>query len=156
MSWKNNISFIGIFCLAISLSACISEIKQRFNPQPKDQLLIDARAGDIDSQHALGKRYWQSGDYSRAIYWLCISGRSGHADAQYDLGRLYEGWASKEDGGTLSSSGSSYFWYTAAASQGHDLALSARERVSAGMAEKEILKVKRRATRWKQAGCIKP
>lgn len=130
--------------------------------ETKSELVQRARAGDIDAQYQLGRRYADSvfGSEAEAIYWLCRAAKDGHVPAQLELAELYQknaGGSSGGDNGTrLSNKGSAYFWYTAAASQGSDQALQSRDLLAANMDETEILDVKRKATKWSQAVCVKP
>lgn len=140
-----------VACSAVDQSASTEELAQR------------AQSGDVDAQFQLGKKYSHSifSNGPEAIYWFCRAAKKGHVPAQLELATLYEKDAKSgnnvaADGGRLSTLGSAYFWYTAAASQGSDLAFSNRERLAAEMDTTEVMDAKRRATRWQQAICVHP
>ncbi len=131
--------------------------------ETKSELKQRAQAGDIDAQYQLGKRYAHAAfpQDTEAVYWLCKAAKDGHVPAQLELAGLYEGKAKSGNTGTsgknrLSTRGSAYFWYTAAASQGSEQAFVSREHLEASMDADEVLEAKRRATRWKQSVCVEP
>ena len=130
--------------------------------ETKSELTQRAQAGDVDARYQLGERYADATfpNTLEAIYWLCLAAKEGHVPAQMRLARLYEGRAAADGGGsakgTLSNKGAAFFWYTAAASQGEDEAFSRREALQADMDASEVAEVKRRATRWRQSGCLRP
>jgi len=138
------------------LSACGTTNKA----ESKSEMELRAQSGDVDARYQLGEKYADSAfpNIPEAIYWLCLAAREGHVPAQMRLARLYEdkGQGGGASNGKLSNQGSAYFWYTAAASQGDDLAFSRRASLESEMAATEVAAVKRRATRWQQAGCLKP
>jgi TPR repeat protein len=137
------------------LAACSSTNKS----ESKSELEVRAQSGDTDARYQLGTRYADGAfpNKPEAIYWLCLAGREGHVPAQMRLARLYEDQGLGGGGtGKLSNRGSAYFWYTAAASQGDDQAFSRREALEDVMDASEVAEVKRKATRWQQAGCLRP
>lgn len=128
-----------------------------------DELIQRAQSGDVEAQFQLGKKYSHSifSQGPDAIYWFCTAAKKGHVPAQLELATLYEKDAKSgndvaADGGRLSTLGSAYFWYTAAASQGSEVAFSHRERLATEMDTAEVMDAKQRATRWQQAICVDP
>lgn len=154
MLFPRTLQIILIAVLAV-LAACGTTNKAELT----SELELRAQSGDIDAQYQLGEKYADGAfpNTPEAIYWLCLAARDGHVPAQMRLAMLYEDLGSGGGGdGKLSNAGSAYFWYTAAASQGDDLAFTRREALEAGMDASEVAEVKRKATRWQQAGCVKP
>ena len=149
---------VSLLAVVAVLGACSTMNKS----ETKSELRQRAQSGDIDARFQLGKKYADAAFSNKpeAIYWLCLAARDGHVPAQMRLASLFEADAvSGRDTtgkGRLSNRGSAYFWYTAAASQGDDQAYSSRTALAAGMDSAEIENVKRKATRWQQAGCVKP
>ncbi|MDJ0956595.1 MAG: hypothetical protein QNI91_07050 [Arenicellales bacterium] len=156
---KQNLYHVFTLLVGLGLFAC-SSID---NAEPKSELEQRAQSGDIDAEYQLGRQYAASGlsQEPQAIYWLCRAAKEGHVPAQLELAMFYAedaktGDNTKGDGSRLSTWGNAYFWYTAAASQGSEKALTGRDDVAANMDEGEIMEVKRKATRWQQAVCVKP
>ncbi len=154
--------FIGLLFIAFSLSGC-GPIKDMYNKYEADKEL-ERRADDghVESQYALGRHYSNKKDRDNlAIYWLCRAASQGHTGAQYTLAGLYERRASQElspsrrGDQTLSDRASAYYWYTAAAAQGHERAFTARERLGSKMKPGTVAETKRRARTWRNAQCIK-
>jgi len=150
---------ITLVAVVALLGACSTTNKS----ETKSELRQRAQSGDIDGRYQLGEKYADAAFSNKpeAIYWLCLAAREGHVPAQMRLARLFEEEAAVPGSnntaeGRLSNKGSAYFWYTAAASQGDDQAFSSRMALAAGMDAAEIENVKRKATRWQQAGCVKP
>ena len=156
MRFPSMYAAVAIAALA-GLTACGSTNKA----ESKSEMELRARSGDTDARYQLGQRYADGAfpNAPEAIYWLCLAAREGHVPAQMRLAALYENrglGGGDADEGKLSNRGSAYFWYTAAASQGDDEAFTRREALEANMDPNEVADVKRRATRWQQAGCIQP
>ena len=156
---KQSLNHVFSLVASLSLLACSSIDSS----EPKSELEQRALSGDVDAEYQLGRQYATSGmaQEPQAIYWLCRAAKEGHIPAQLELAMLYAddakaGNNTKGDGSRLSTWGNAYFWYTAAASQGSEKALSGREHVASNMDEGEIMEVKRKATRWQQAVCVKP
>lgn len=150
------ISTIAIVAFT-GLTAC----KSGNQAESRSEMELRAQSGDIDARYQLGTRYADGAfpNTPEAIYWLCLAAREGHVPAQMRLAELFEdrGYGGgDEDSGKLSNRGSAYFWYTAAASQGDDQAFERRQALEGVMEPAEIAEVKRRATRWPQAGCLDP
>ncbi len=61
---------------------------------PIDDLLVNAQAGDANSQYTLGVMYHVGRnvgqDYNEAIKWFSKAAEQGNAKAQYELGQMYE------------------------------------------------------------------
>ncbi|MCE5339651.1 MAG: tetratricopeptide repeat-containing serine protease family protein [Planctomycetaceae bacterium] len=59
-----------------------------------DELLVQAQAGDANSQYSLGIMYHVGRnvdqDYNEAIKWFSQSAQQGNAKAQYELAQMYE------------------------------------------------------------------
>ena len=156
---KQNLNHVFPFVTILCLFACSS----MDSSEPKSELEQRAQSGDVDAEYQLGRQYAASGPSQepQAIYWLCRAAKEGYIPAQLELAMLYAedakaGNNAKGSSSRLSTWGNAYFWYTAAASQGSDKALAGREDVAANMDEGEIMEVKRKATRWQKAVCVKP
>ena len=156
---KQYLHYVFVLVAGLCLFACAS----MDGSEPKSELEQRALSGDVDAEYQLGRQYAASGlsQEPQAIYWLCRAAKEGHMTAQLELAMLYAedakaGNNAKGNGSRLSTWGSAYFWYTAAASQGSEKALTGREDVASNMDEGEIMEVKRKATRWQQAVCVKP
>jgi TPR repeat protein len=149
---------LTLLAVVAVLGACSTTSKT----ETKSELTQRAQSGDIDARYQLGEKYADAAFSNKpeAIYWLCLAAREGHVPAQMRLAKLYEAEAASgyniTGKGRLSNKGSAYFWYTAAASQGDDRAFTSRVALAANMDSAEIENVKRKATRWQQAGCVKP
>ncbi len=150
----------AVIAVGLSMTACtgLSNWKPgNDNPNPPE--LVRAEQGDIEAQYETGRYYAQRKRNDEAIYWLCSAAVRGHLDAQLTLARLYE-WHGTGTAPTaktrLTNRGSAYFWYTAAAVQGSDEALLARDALARKMDDARVAEARRRATRWKQARCIRP
>ena len=117
-----------------------------------------AEQGNTQAQYDLGKSFAGAGQDAQAIYWLCRASVQGRVEAQLELARLFERRGGTDDpgGDRLSDLGGAFFWYTAAGSQGSDEGLEARSRLAKTMTADQINDVKQRATRWKQAKCVRP
>src|SRR5258708_39657252 len=60
--------------------------------------LESANAGHRSSQYALGRHYFDTQEYSAAIFWYQKSADQGDADAAYNLGYMYnEGMGTPRD-----------------------------------------------------------
>lgn len=161
--WCKNYLRVGVLMtVCAGLWGCGGYLKQHAQKEvPKPPQLSQASSGDVGAQYEVGRYYAQRKRNAKAIYWLCSAGLHGHVDAQLTLARLYE-WQGKgpapgdTGGNRLSNYGSAYFWYTAAASQGSDTALQARDALARKMEAEAVAQARRRATRWRQAHCIKP
>ncbi len=149
---------IMLLAAATAVGACSTTNKG----ETKSELIQRAQSGDVDARYQLGEKYADATfpNTLEAIYWLCLAAKEGHVPAQMRLARLYEDQAAPEGSsaskGSLSNRGAAYFWYTAAASQGDDQAFSRRESLESTMDASEVAEIKRRATRWQQAGCLRP
>ena len=144
---------------AVIFTGCNSTNKNETDSELKQR----ARSGDIDAEYQLGQKYANSAfpQTPEAIYWLCRAAKEGHVSAQLELATLYAkdaraGNNTVVDGPRLSNWGSAYFWYTAAASQGNEQALTSRNDLATNMDADEIMEVKRKATRWQKAVCVEP
>ena len=152
--WKT----IPLFPLAvvIALSGCNTSGKNQTDSELKQR----AQSGDTEAEYQLGQKYARSASPQtpEAIYWLCRAAKEGHVPAQLELASLYAnaGNNTVADGPRLSNWGSAYFWYTAAASQGNEQALTKREDLAANMDAGEVMEVKKKATRWQKAVCVEP
>ena len=81
-----------------------------------------ANAGNVDAQYNLGVLYGRGAwkhfdvpqDYAEAVKWLRLAAEQGHANAQFDLGKLYlHGFDVPED------YAEAYVWFSVAAADGH-------------------------------------
>lgn len=98
----------------------------------RDELEVKAEAGDVEAQYLVGKKWCCFGfgfDTQIATHWLCQAAKSGHVEAQYQLGRIYNGEVFRIPafGPKMmslvfgkESAMDSYLWYSLAAAQGHE------------------------------------
>ena len=107
-----------------------------------------ANAGNVDAQYNLGVLYGRGAwkhfdvpqDYAEAVKWLRLAAEQGHANAQFDLGKLYlHGFDVPED------YAEAYVWFSVAAADGHadaaglrDLAYSQLKAVQITLAQKRV------------------
>ncbi|MDH5738040.1 MAG: hypothetical protein OEZ23_06995, partial [Gammaproteobacteria bacterium] len=84
--------------LCISLSGCIDIAimggTYAARSSDRDELQVLAEAGDTEAQYQLGMRWCCFGlgfDTQTATEWLCQAAKSGHVEAQFQLGRIYQG-----------------------------------------------------------------
>ena len=115
----------------------------------RDELEIKASAGDVQSQYQLGKQWCCFGpgfDTQIATQWLCQAARSGHRDAQYELGRIYQGGIFRIPafGPKMmslvfgrESDPDAYYWYSLAAAQGHERALKKMKNLEEDLSEED-------------------
>lgn len=101
----------------------------------RQELQVQAEAGDIEAQYKLGKKWCCFGlgfDTQIATHWLCQAAKSGHMEAQYQLGRIYNGeiFRIPAFGPKMmslvfgkESTIDSYLWHSLAAAQGHEDAM---------------------------------
>ncbi|MDH3638279.1 MAG: hypothetical protein OES09_07410 [Gammaproteobacteria bacterium] len=162
--WKHNIcrfvlhvALVVGFTSIIGCNGVLSRSAAEEDGNPAE--LARAEQGDLDAQYEVGRYYAKRKRNDAAIYWLCTAAVSGHLDAQLTLARLYE-WRGKGQStageSRLTNRGSAYFWYTAAATQGSEEALLARGALARKMDTNSVSDARRRATRWKQARCLRP
>lgn len=156
---KRKLIILLLPAVILSLAGCSSTSKNETNSELKQR----AQSGDVDAEYQLGQKYANSAfsQTPEAIYWLCRAAKEGHVPAQVELAMLYArdaraGNNAVANGPRLTNWGSAYFWYTAAASQGNEQALTNRDDLAADMGAEEIMEVKRKATRWQQAVCVEP
>ncbi len=153
-----NIAVITLCLTALTGCGALSDHRD-VTSSPSPAQLGPADAGDIEAQYEVGRYYAQRKYHDEAVYWLCRAAVRGHLDAQLTLARLYE-WRGKGpavvEGPRLTNRGSAYFWYTAAAAQGSDEAMQARDALARTMAGDAVSDARRRATRWRQARCVRP
>ena len=62
----------------------------------------------------MGALYFVQGNHKKAIYWYRLSAKKGNANAQFNLGLLYE-----LGRGLLKDRDKAQYWYKLAAAQGH-------------------------------------
>jgi TPR repeat protein len=83
-----------------------------------DELLVQAQAGDANSQYTLGVMYHVGRnvgqDYNEAIKWFSKSAEQGNAKAQYELGQMYENGQSLAQNYNLA-----FEWYAKSAIQSY-------------------------------------
>ncbi len=153
------LTLIAALSVTLSLLGCSKSMQQKFTAEAPSPYRHSAEAGDAEAQYKLGLAYAGNVESDKhrkeAIYWLCSAAVQSHKSAQYELGRLYVRSGATGDG-ELDNYASAYFWYTAAASQGHDEALDARAGVAEDMNATSILDAKQRATQWRRARCVEP
>lgn len=76
--------------ISLSLAAC-AESDTRTEVE---KLTEAATSGDTEAQYLLGQRYccgYEAGkNEEKAVAWWCQAARDGHAESQFELGRLYQ------------------------------------------------------------------
>jgi len=122
-------------CAGVAISSGTYAVKasQRAELEPL------ARSGDVAAQYELGKSWCCMGpgfDTQTATEWLCRAASAGHADAQYELGRIYDGDVSRTPApgqkllrlaSARRSEQDSIYWLSRAAGAGH---VAAAERLA--------------------------
>jgi TPR repeat protein/V8-like Glu-specific endopeptidase len=102
-------AFILIYSLACAVKVPAASI---------DELLIQAQAGDANSQYTLGVMYNIgrniSKDANEAFKWFSKAAQQGNAKAQYELGQMYENGSAAAQDYNLA-----FQWYAKAAVQSH-------------------------------------
>ncbi len=73
-----------------------------------------AITGDASAQNSLGDKYYNSKDYSRAVYWYRKAAEQGNAYAQFNLGYCYQ-----YGNGVTKDYAEAVKWYQKAAEQGN-------------------------------------
>nr|WP_271960234.1 SUMF1/EgtB/PvdO family nonheme iron enzyme [Rubripirellula sp.] len=144
-------------CL-LSLGGCFD------NPKNKNiglQRTVNlANAGNADAQYNLGVLYGRGAwkhfdvpqDYAEAVKWLRLAAEQGHANAQFDLGKLYlHGFDVPED------YAEAYVWFSVAAAGGHadavdlrDLAYSQLKAVQITLGQKRVAELLKKYGSGKQ------
>ncbi|MDB4770771.1 SUMF1/EgtB/PvdO family nonheme iron enzyme [bacterium] len=119
-----------------------------------------ANAGNVDAQYNLGVLYGRGAwkhfdvpqDYAEAVKWLRLAAEQGHANAQFDLGKLYlHGFDVPED------YAEAYVWFSVAAADGHadaaglrDLAYSQLKAVQITLGQKRVAELLKKFGSGKQ------
>jgi len=119
-----------------------------------------ATAGNADAQYNLGVLYGRGAwkhfevpqDYAEAVKWFRLAAEQGHANAQFDLGKLYlHGFDVPED------YAEAYVWFSVAAAGGHadaaglrDLAYSQLKAVQITLGQKRVAELLKKFGSGKQ------
>lgn len=102
---------IRYFCVALNYNIIM------------ENLIRNAKLGDIDSQFELGVKYFFGTDtiqdYSQAFIWFQKAAQQGHGTAQYNLAQCYE-----KELGTSQDYSLAFYWYQKSAAQGDVDAMS--------------------------------
>lgn len=77
-------------------------------------LTRQAQNGDTEAQVDLAYEYYEQGNHAKAFEWYTKAAHQGDADAQYNLGRMYD-----NGHGVRQDDQKAFEWYTKAANQGH-------------------------------------
>ena len=112
-----------IFCAAFIILIAIvvfPSLKSSFtkggteNQQQISQVESTNEPTDAKAQFELGDKYYDAKNYEQAVYWFRKAAEQRYADAQFNLGWMYEyGQGVKQD------YGEAVKWYRLAAEQGH-------------------------------------
>ena len=82
-------SFLILACIA-ALAAC----GRSTAPSEQQKLEQAATDGDAEAKYLLGQNYCcgleEGKNDEKAVAWWCEAARSGHAEASFELGRLYQ------------------------------------------------------------------
>ena len=112
-----------------------------------DYFLKSAKQGNSDSQFWLGENLILSKDFKDGAYWTKQAAMNGSADAQFNLAILYrDGHGVREDVGY------SYFWFTVAATNGHQKSKELIDDLNAKL-PKEVFEELRAFTQRQLADC---
>ena len=57
---------------------------------PMEELIVKTESGDVEAQFDLAEKDWEKEDYEQAFYWYKKAAEQGDADAQNNLGIMYE------------------------------------------------------------------
>ena len=156
-----NICKIFGVCVALwllPLGGCFDNSK---NKNIGLQRTVDlATAGNADAQYNLGVLYGRGAwkhfevpqDYAEAVKWFRLAAEQGHANAQFDLGKLYlHGFDVPED------YAEAYVWFSVAAAGGHadaaglrDLAYSQLKAVQITLGQKRVAELLKKFGSGKQ------
>ena len=131
----------------------------------RNQWELPAANGDAEAQYRLGKSYCCTGigfDTQKATEWLCLSARQNHADAQYELARIYSGDVVRSFApGKLivgsvrakESPADAALWMDVAAANGHEDAQKEAEKFQRSLTLEQRATVEQRSVHWRDANC---
>jgi TPR repeat protein len=106
-----------LFAGNVSSGSSIEEQNIGYEMDAHKNLLIAAKAGDVDAQTIIGEMYLDGigvdVDHQEAFYWLSKAAHSEDKDAQYLLGFMYENGLKVDQNEKRAVK-----WYTEAAMQG--------------------------------------
>jgi TPR repeat protein len=98
-----------------------------------EYFLKAAKQGNTDAQFWLGENLIVSGNYEEGARWTGQAARKGSADAQFNLAILYrDGHGVKKDEGYM------YFWFTAAAMNGHEKSKELMDKLNAQLPKETL------------------
>lgn len=164
---------LAVCCLltagAIGLSGCVAAAVNStavaVKSAPRSELRPHAESGDADAQFALGKSYCCMGpgfDTQTATEWYCKAARQDHADAMYELGRVYLGDVSRTPapGQKLlravtakRDNAVARLWLTRAAASGHAQASEALRHLDESMSEDDRRRAEQLSAQWPHVPC---
>ncbi|CAM3317140.1 peptidoglycan-binding protein [Halomonas lysinitropha] len=106
-------------------------------------LILFGYAGLASADYADGMRYYEQQEYRQALQEFSEAARSGDADAQYMLARLYE-----SGNGTVQNFVQAHKWYNLAAARGHRHAGEARDSLAERMTSGQVAEAQQSARGW--------
>ncbi|MCG6871514.1 MAG: sel1 repeat family protein [Gammaproteobacteria bacterium] len=121
-----------------------------------------AQQGDPQAQFVVGRSYCCGRGIAynteRAVAWYCRAAVQGHAEAQFELAKIYANRLKLTT--RLLSAGKSftdreraYIWYTAAMVAGQAGAEEHRAQLMEGLEPADLSRARRAATRWRTTVC---
>ncbi len=152
----------------ISLSGCVAAAVHTstyaVKGAPRDELLVQAQAGDTVAQYELGKSFCCMGpgfDTQTATEWFCRAANQENADAMYELGRVYLGDVSRSlaPGQKLralaakESPAHAHYWLTRAAGQDHPDAEALLAKLDNDISNGDLAAARRFATEPSDVAC---
>ncbi|SEL42554.1 Sel1 repeat-containing protein [Halomonas daqiaonensis] len=105
--------------------------------------ILFGSVGLASADYAEGMRYYEQQEYRQALQEFGAAARSGDADAQYMLGRLYE-----SGNGTVQNFVQAHKWYNLAAARGHSHAAEARNSLAERMTAGQVAEAQQSARGW--------
>ena len=106
-------------------------------------ILFFSAAGLASADYADAMRHYERQEYQEALEAFDEAAKSGDADAQYMLGRLYEA-----GNGTAQDFVEAHQWYNLAAARGHGHAAEARDTLSERMTAEQVARAQQAASDW--------
>ncbi|MGD2133600.1 MAG: hypothetical protein PVI23_12470 [Maricaulaceae bacterium] len=163
------LALAAVAAASMSLTACVgatvSGATLAAKGSQREGLFPAASAGDPVAQTDLGKSWCCMGpgfDTQRATEWFCEAAHQDFAEAQYELGRIYDGDVSRTmaPGQKLIRMATaqrdtplSLMWLELAAAQGHEDAADRAEMVRGDMSAEELTESAALAATWRDAPC---
>ncbi|MDI5920082.1 peptidoglycan-binding protein [Halomonas sp. LR5S13] len=105
--------------------------------------ILFGSVGLASADYTDGMRYYERQEYRQALQEFGDAARSGDADAQYMLGRLYEA-----GNGTAQDFVQAHKWYNLAAARGHRHAAEARDSLAERMTAGQVAEAQQATRGW--------